>query len=54
MNQHSFQPARKRVYLAPASEEISLTMHGILCISGRGTESFGTVTNRYGEDDFDE
>ena len=53
MKQQRLQTSRKRVYFAPESEEISLNTHGILCFSGgEGTEKFGTVTNRYGEDDF--
>lgn len=55
MNQQRLQTSRKREYLAPMSEEFFLETHGVLCFSGgEGTETFGTVTNRYGEDDFDE
>ncbi len=56
MIDYTLTRARKRAYLAPASEEITIHVEGFLCFSnpdGQSTETYGVSGNTYGEESFD-
>ncbi len=57
MNQQRPLSVRRRTYLTPESEVISIKVLPILSFSTReedGTESFTVGSNSYGNNDFDE
>lgn len=53
MNQHRLPSVPKRAYLAPESEEVFISMTGLLCVSGEDTESYSQSSNSYGDADFE-